>query len=64
MHPVNEILLPNQEEMEHIARQYAGKGCGTTMFWGASLDGNNALDKLRMWAAIARKVLGEKKISN
>jgi hypothetical protein len=64
MHSVNEILLPNQEEMEHIARQYANKGRGVTMFWGASLDGDSALDKLRMWATAARRVLGEKRISN
>jgi len=62
MHSVNEIMIPNQEEMENTLKWYLDNSAGAIMYWAASLDGDNAADKLKMWLKAARKVLGNKSV--
>lgn len=61
MHSVNEIMIPDQKEMENKLNWYLEKSSNAIMYWDASLDGDTASDKLKMWLKAAREVVGEKK---
>ena len=62
MHSVKEIMLQNQEEMESTIKWYLSRSNGTIIYLDASLDGDTAIDKLKMWLKAAQKVLGNKSV--